>query len=74
MYSQRRWHHSRYADSSTAYALSAGGPITTPQLNPPIAHVSPYLSCRPIVIDADGEVKLVVSPDNIDDRLPSQLR
>ncbi len=56
---------------STAYALSAGGPILTPQLNaislvPMFPHT---LSCRPIVIDADSEVKLVVSPDNIDDQL-----
>ncbi len=56
---------------STAYALSAGGPILTPQLNA-IALVPMFphtLSCRPIVIDADSEVKLVVSPDNIDDQL-----
>ncbi|MFC3914657.1 NAD(+) kinase [Pseudaeromonas sharmana] len=56
---------------STAYALSAGGPILTPQLNamalvPMFPHT---LSCRPIVIDADSEVKLVLSPDNIDDQL-----
>ncbi|MFB0953458.1 MAG: NAD(+) kinase, partial [Aeromonadaceae bacterium] len=48
-----------------------GGPILTPQLNaitlvPMFPHT---LSCRPIVIDADSEVKLVVSPDNIDDQL-----
>lgn len=56
---------------STAYALSAGGPILTPGLNamalvPMFPHT---LSCRPIVIDADSEVKLVLSPDNIDDQL-----
>lgn len=56
---------------STAYALSAGGPILSPQINaislvPMFPHT---LSCRPIVIDADSDVKLVVSPDNIDDQL-----
>ena len=56
---------------STAYALSAGGPILSPQLNavalvPMFPHT---LSCRPIVIDANSEIKLVLSPDNIDDAL-----
>ncbi len=56
---------------STAYALSAGGPILSPRLNaislvPMFPHT---LSCRPIVIDADSEVKLVVSPDNHEDQL-----
>lgn len=51
---------------STAYALSAGGPILTPGLSalslvPMFPHT---LSCRPIVIDADSQVKLVVSPDD----------
>jgi NAD+ kinase len=56
---------------STAYALSAGGPILTPQLNvmtlvPMFPHT---LSCRPIVIDANRQVKLVISPDNLDEQL-----
>ncbi|MGL5948652.1 MAG: NAD(+) kinase [Aeromonas sp.] len=53
---------------STAYSLSAGGPILTPNLNaitlvPMFPHT---LSSRPIVIDADSEVRLVVSPANTD--------
>lgn len=56
---------------STAYALSAGGPILTPQLNvmtlvPMFPHT---LSCRPIVIDAHRQVKLVIAPDNPDEQL-----
>lgn len=56
---------------STAYALSAGGPILTPQLQvmtlvPMFPHT---LSCRPIVIDSRSEVKLVISPDNPDEQL-----
>jgi NAD+ kinase len=56
---------------STAYALSAGGPILTPQLNvmtlvPMFPHT---LSCRPLVIDANRQVKLVISPDNLDEQL-----
>ena len=56
---------------STAYALSAGGPILSPRLNaiclvPMFPHT---LSCRPIVLDADSEVKLVLSPDNVDEQL-----
>ncbi len=56
---------------STAYALSAGGPILTPQLNvmtlvPMFPHT---LSCRPIVIDAQSQVKLVISNENQDELL-----
>ncbi|MDV2858292.1 MULTISPECIES: NAD(+) kinase [Oceanimonas] len=51
---------------STAYSLSAGGPILTPNLNaitlvPMFPHT---LSCRPIVIDADAQIKMVLSPAN----------
>ena len=53
---------------STAYALSAGGAILTPNLQaiilvPMFPHT---LSCRPIVVDASSEIKLVVSPHNKD--------
>ncbi|QSX30995.1 NAD(+) kinase [Shewanella cyperi] len=51
---------------STAYSLSAGGAILTPNLQalilvPMFPHT---LSCRPIVVDAHSTIKLVVSPDN----------
>ncbi len=51
---------------STAYSLSAGGAILTPNLQalilvPMFPHT---LSCRPIVVDANSTIKLVVSPDN----------
>ncbi|QEH17617.1 NAD(+) kinase [Histophilus somni] len=45
---------------STAYSLSAGGPILTPQLNA-IALVSMFphtLSSRPLVIDADSKISV----------------
>ncbi|WP_041422269.1 NAD(+) kinase [Shewanella sediminis] len=53
---------------STAYSLSAGGAILTPNLEalilvPMFPHT---LSCRPIVVDACSTIKLVVSPDNGD--------
>ncbi|GAB3023218.1 NAD(+) kinase [Bowmanella dokdonensis] len=51
---------------STAYSLSGGGPIITPNLDtlclvPMFPHT---LSSRPIVVDANSMVRLVVSPDN----------
>ncbi|MCL1150927.1 MULTISPECIES: NAD(+) kinase [Shewanella] len=51
---------------STAYSLSAGGSILTPNLQaiilvPMFPHT---LSCRPIVVDASCNIKLVVSPNN----------
>ncbi|AWL12282.1 NAD(+) kinase [Saliniradius amylolyticus] len=51
---------------STAYSLSGGGPILTPNLNalslvPMFPHT---LSSRPIVVDADSCVRLKVSPNN----------
>lgn len=51
---------------STAYSLSGGGPILSPSLNaislvPMFPHT---LSSRPLVVDGDRKIKLVVSPDN----------
>lgn len=51
---------------STAYSLSAGGSILTPNLQalilvPMFPHT---LSCRPIVVDACSTIKLLVSPNN----------
>ncbi len=53
---------------STAYSLSGGGPILTPELNaislvPMFPHT---LSSRPLVVDADNEVRLKLSLDNTD--------
>ena len=48
---------------STAYSLSAGGPIMHPHLNA-IVLVPMYphsLNSRPIVIDGDSEIKLIVA-------------
>ena len=48
---------------STAYSLSAGGPIMHPDLNA-IVLVPMYphsLSSRPIVVDGDSEIRLIVS-------------
>lgn len=50
---------------STAYALSAGGPIVHPKLDA-IVVVPMYphtLSSRPIVVDGDSELKIVISPN-----------
>ncbi|HVY53585.1 MAG TPA: NAD(+) kinase [Gammaproteobacteria bacterium] len=51
---------------STAYALSAGGPILHPELNAiVIVPMFPHtLSVRPIVISGDKKVTLVVTPNN----------
>ncbi|MFT5787934.1 MAG: NAD+ kinase [Shewanella sp.] len=53
---------------STAYSLSAGGAILTPNLEAMIlVPMFPHtLSCRPIVVDAGCIIKLVVSPHNGD--------
>ncbi len=53
---------------STAYSLSGGGPILTPNLDalalvPMFPHT---LSSRPIVVDANSTVKLKVSKENTD--------
>lgn len=51
---------------STAYALSAGGPIMHPSLNalvlvPMFSH---SLSSRPLVIDADADITFAISANN----------
>ncbi|AAO08890.1 NAD(+) kinase [Vibrio vulnificus] len=51
---------------STAYSLSGGGPILSPSLNaislvPMFPHT---LSSRPLVVDGNRRIKLLVSPDN----------
>ncbi|MBM87301.1 MAG: NAD(+) kinase [Gammaproteobacteria bacterium] len=48
---------------STAYSLSAGGPITHPDLNAVVlVPMYPHsLNSRPIVIDGDCEIKIVVA-------------
>lgn len=53
---------------STAYSLSGGGPILTPNLDaltlvPMFPHT---LSSRPIVVDANSKITLKVSPENSD--------
>lgn len=49
---------------STAYALSAGGPIVHPKLNAMlVVPMNPHtLSSRPIVVDGDSELKIIISP------------
>jgi NAD+ kinase len=51
---------------STAYALSAGGPILYPTLNAlTITPLCPHtLSSRPIVVDSHSDIRLVVTPNN----------
>lgn len=51
---------------STAYSLSGGGPILSPSLNAiSIVPMFPHtLSSRPLVVDGNKKIKLVVSPDN----------
>ncbi len=51
---------------STAYALSGGGPIMHPRLDamvlvPMFPHT---LSSRPIVVDGNSEIKIIISHDN----------
>ncbi|MDO6426611.1 NAD(+) kinase [Thalassotalea sp. 1_MG-2023] len=51
---------------STAYSMSAGGPILTPNLNalslvPMFPHT---LTSRPIVVDGESEIKLVLANEN----------
>lgn len=54
---------------STAYSLSGGGPIVTPNLNaltlvPMFPHT---LSSRPLVVDADSQLTLKVSSENTEE-------
>ena len=54
---------------STAYALSAGGPIMHPELNaivvvPMFSH---SLSSRPLVVDGDAAIDLIISKSNESD-------
>jgi len=55
---------------STAYAMSAGGPIMHPRLNAiALVPICPHsLSSRPIVVDGDSEIRLVIG--NKDATLP----
>lgn len=50
---------------STAYALSAGGPIMHPKLDAlVVVPMYPHtMSSRPIVVDGNSELKIVVSPN-----------
>lgn len=52
---------------STAYALSGGGPILHPQLNAIVlVPMFPHsLSSRPIVIDGNSEIRIIISPENL---------
>ncbi len=51
---------------STAYVLSAGGPILTPQLRCiTLCPICPHtLTNRPIVLSNDSEVKIVIKSDS----------
>ena len=51
---------------STAYALSGGGPIMHPQLDAMVlVPMNPHmLSSRPIVVDGQSEIKIVISDAN----------
>lgn len=51
---------------STAYALSGGGPIMHPKLDALVlVPLNPHtLSSRPIVVDANSEIRLLISPNN----------
>lgn len=51
---------------STAYALSGGGPILHPSLNALVlVPICPHtMSYRPIVVDADSTIEIVVSENN----------
>ncbi len=52
---------------STAYALSGGGPILHPQLDAMVlVPMFPHsLSCRPIVVEGNRRIHVIISPNNI---------
>lgn len=52
---------------STAYALSGGGPILQPQLDAVVlVPMFPHsLSSRPIVVEGNSSIDIVISPNNI---------
>lgn len=54
---------------STAYALSAGGPIMHPSLNAIVmVPMHPHsLSSRPIVVDGDSEIRIVIGERHADE-------
>jgi len=54
---------------STAYALSAGGPIMHPGLNAiALVPMHPHsLSSRPIVVDGDSEIRIVIGERHADE-------
>ncbi len=51
---------------STAYSLSGGGPILSPNLNAiSIVPMFPHtLSSRPLVVEGNHHIKLLISPEN----------
>lgn len=51
---------------STAYSMSAGGPILTPNLNAlSIVPMFPHtLTSRPIVVDGNSEIKIILANEN----------
>ncbi|PHQ81253.1 MAG: NAD(+) kinase [Coxiella sp. (in: Bacteria)] len=51
---------------STAYALSAGGPILNPGLNAIVlVPMCPHtLSSRPLIVDADSRIELIITDNN----------
>lgn len=51
---------------STAYSMSAGGPILTPNLNAlSLVTMFPHtLTSRPIVVDGDSQIKLILANEN----------
>ncbi len=51
---------------STAYALSGGGPIIHPKVNAMVlVPMSPHtLSSRPIVVDAESKIEIIISEEN----------
>ena len=66
IFSAFRWLDCFHSTGSTAYSLSAGGPILTPNLNA-IALVPMFphtLSSRPLVIDGDSKISIRFAEHN----------